>query len=57
MSKEESLNCDTIDEEKEETIKKCSDCYWYSDVTVQACDKEYEPTKPDNPACDQFEQK
>ena len=42
---------------KEENHKKCSDCYWFSDVTVQTCEKEHEPTKPCNSACDYFEQK
>lgn len=37
--------------------KDCSQCYWYSDATVQTCDRDHEPTKPWYPACDLFDPK
>ena len=37
--------------------KKCKDCYWYSNITVECCDREDEPAKAENEACSLFEEK
>ena len=35
----------------------CEECYWYSDVTVQTCEREHDPVMPFSPACNLFEVK
>lgn len=35
--------------------KTCKDCYWYSDVTVECCELDHEPTKAENKACAEFD--
>ena len=35
---------------------KCKDCYWFSSVTVQMCEREHEPTTADEEACSLFEE-
>lgn len=38
------------------TNKKCKDCYWYSNITVDCCDREHEPAKAEDEACSLFEE-
>ena len=39
-----------------EQTKKCGDCYWYSNVCVECCEHEHDPTTYDSPACKYFEE-
>jgi len=35
----------------------CQECFWFSDITVQTCEHEHDPTTPDSTACDFFDPK
>lgn len=41
----------------ESLMAHCKDCYYYSDMTVECCDLEHEPTYSYKLACDRFEPK
>lgn len=37
---------------------QCKDCFWFSDVTVEVCERDgSDPCKPDNEACSEFDPK
>lgn len=34
---------------------QCGTCYWYSNVGVERCDREYDPTTSDSKACEFYD--
>lgn len=48
-------NLQNQDKPQDTTEQKCGTCYWYSNVGVEVCDREHEPTTSESKACEYYD--